>query len=185
MCLQTEVVLRQAIAERIRPVLFMNMVDSALLQLKPEKEELYQTFQRIIEDVNHILATYSDDDGPMGVVRVDANNGSVAFGSGLHGWAFTLKQFAEMYASKFGLDIDKIMQKLWGENFYNPKTRKWSKRKADDNERSFCHYVLGPIYLLFDAVMNFGEEKLVQFRTPDGKALKDLLKVIAGFLYAC
>jgi elongation factor 2 len=45
----------------------------------------------------------------MGVVRVDVNNG---FGSGLHGWAFTLKQFAEMYASKFGVVIDKMMKKL-------------------------------------------------------------------------
>ena len=48
-------------------------------------------------------ATYADDDGPMGVVRVDPKNGSVGFGSGLHGWAFTLKQFSEMYAKKFNV----------------------------------------------------------------------------------
>merc|ERR1712042_277993 len=106
-CVQTETVLRQAIAERIRPVLMMNKMDRALLELQLEQEELYQTFNRIVENVNVIVATYCDDDGPMGVVRVDVNNGSVGFGSGLHGWAFTLKQFAEMYASKFGVDIDK------------------------------------------------------------------------------
>merc|ERR1711881_103561 len=94
-CVQTETVLRQAIAERIRPVLFMNKMDRALLELQLGQEELYQTFQRIVENVNVIVATYADDDGPMGVVRVDVNNGSVGFGSGLHGWAFTLKQFAE------------------------------------------------------------------------------------------
>merc|ERR1712193_435107 len=48
----------------------------------------YQTFQRVVENVNVIIATYADDDGPMGVVRVDPKNGSVGFGSGLHGWAF-------------------------------------------------------------------------------------------------
>ena len=49
-----------------------------------------------------------------GVVRVDPANASVGFGSGLHGWAFTLKQFAEIYASKFGVDTEKLMKKLWG-----------------------------------------------------------------------
>merc|ERR1712241_633546 len=82
-CVQTETVLRQAIAERIRPVLFMNKMDRALLELQLGQEELFQTFQRIVENVNVIVATYADDDGPMGVVRVDVNNGSVGFGSGL------------------------------------------------------------------------------------------------------
>jgi len=158
-CVQTETVLRQAIAERIRPVLFMNKMDRALLELQLEQEELYQTFQRIVENVNVIIATYCDDDGPMGVVRVDPSNASVGFGSGLHGWAFTLKQFADMYASKFGVDVDKLMNKLWGENFFNPKTKKWAKSKSDDNKRSFCMYVLDPIYKVFDAIMNFKKEE--------------------------
>merc|ERR1712121_250345 len=99
-CVQTETVLRQAIAERIKPVLFMNKMDRALLELRLEQEDLYQTFQRIVENINVIIATYADDDGPMGVVRVDVNNASVGFGYGLHGWGFTLKEFAEMYAAK-------------------------------------------------------------------------------------
>merc|ERR1711970_510604 len=158
-CVQTETVLRQAIAERIKPVLFMNKMDRALLELQLEQEDLYQTFQRIVENVNVIIATYADDDGPMGIVRVDVNNGSVGFGSGLHGWAFTLKQFAEMYASKFGVDVDKLMKKLWGENFFNAKTKKWSKTKADDNVRSFNMYILDPIYKIFDVIMNFKKDE--------------------------
>lgn len=69
-CVQTETVLRQAIAERIKPVLFMNKMDRALLELQLDSEDLYQTFQRIVENVNVIIATYSDDEGPMGEVRV-------------------------------------------------------------------------------------------------------------------
>jgi len=179
-CVQTETVLRQAIAERIRPVLFMNKMDRALLELQLEQEELFQTFQRIVENVNVIVATYADDDGPMGVVRVDVNNASVGFGSGLHGWAFTLKQFAEMYASKFGVDVDKMMKKLWGENFFNPKTKKWAKTKDDDNKRSFNMYVLDPIYMVFDAIMNFKKDQvdklLGKLTTADGKLVKDVLK---------
>merc|ERR1719435_174328 len=179
-CVQTETVLRQAIAERIRPVLFMNKMDRALLELQLDQEELYQTFARIVESVNVIVATYADDDGPMGMIHVNVNNGSVGFGSGLHGWAFTLKQFAEMYASKFGVDIDKMMLKLWGENFFNPKTKKWSKAKDADNKRSFVMYVLDPIYMVFDAIMNFKKEQteklLSKLTTASGKAVKDILK---------
>jgi len=179
-CVQTETVLRQAIAERIRPILFMNKMDRALLELQLGQEELFQTFQRIVENVNVIVATYADDDGPMGIVRVDVNNGSVGFGSGLHGWAFTLKQFAEMYATKFGVDTDKMMKKLWGESFFNPKTKKWSKEKSEDNKRSFCMYVLDPIYMVFDAIMNFKKEQteklLGKLTTASGKLVKDVLK---------
>ncbi|PSN53366.1 Elongation factor 2 [Blattella germanica] len=186
-CVQTETVLRQAIAERIKPVLFMNKMDRALLELQLESEELYQTFQRIVENVNVIIATYSDDSGPMGEVRVDPSKGSVGFGSGLHGWAFTLKQFAEMYAEKFKIDVVKLMKRLWGENFFNPKTKKWSKQKEDDNKRSFCMYVLDPIYKVFDSIMNYKKEEAASLlqklnielkpedRDKDGKAL---LKVV-------
>merc|ERR1712117_342096 len=157
-CVQTETVLRQAIAERIKPVLFMNKMDRALLELQLEQEDLYQTFQRVVENVNVIIATYADEDGPMGNVAVNPSNGSVGFGSGLHGWAFTLKQFSEMYAKKFGIAVDKLMTKLWGENFFNPKTKKWTKSKDDTNVRSFNMYILDPIYKVFDAIMNFKKE---------------------------
>lgn len=70
-CVQTETVLRQAIAERIKPVLMMNKMDRALLELQLEPEELYQTFQRIVENVNVIISTYGEDEaGPMGSIMV-------------------------------------------------------------------------------------------------------------------
>jgi elongation factor 2 len=173
-CVQTETVLRQAIAERIRPVVFMNKMDRALLELQLDPEDLYQTFQRIVENVNVIIATYADDGGPMGVVRVDPTNASVGFGSGLHGWAFTLKQMAEMYAAKFNVSVDKLMNKFWGENFFNPKTKKWSKNKEEDNKRSFCMYVLDPIYMVFNSIMNFKKDEVEKLIVKLG--IKDKLK---------
>jgi len=158
-CVQTETVLRQAIAERIKPVLFMNKMDRALLELQLQQEDLFQTFQRIVENVNVIIATYNDDGGPMGEVRVDPSRGSVGFGSGLHGWAFTLKQFSEMYAEKFKIDVNKLMGRLWGDTFFNSKTKKWAKQKDDDNKRSFNMYILDPIYKVFDCIMNYKKEE--------------------------
>jgi len=163
-CVQTETVLRQAIAERIKPVLFMNKMDRALLELQLEMEDLYQTFQRIIETTNVIIATYADDDGPMGNIQVDPSKGTVGFGSGLHGWAFSLKQFAEIYAEKFKIPPIKLMARLWGDQFYNAKEKKW-KKVASEGVRGFTMFVLDPIYKMFDAVMNFKKdvyEKLLE-----------------------
>lgn len=71
MCVQTETVLRQAIAERIKPVLMMNKMDRALLELQLKPDELFQTFQRIVENVNVIISTYGEDEGgPMGNIMV-------------------------------------------------------------------------------------------------------------------
>jgi len=158
-CVQTETVLRQAIAERIKPILFMNKMDLALITLQCEQEDLYQKFQRIVESVNVIIATYADDNGPMGDIKVDPSKGSVGFGSGLHSWAFTLKQFSEIYAAKMGSDTEKLMNRLWGENFYNPQTKKWAKKAGPGYTRAFCMFVLDPIFKVFDAIMNFKKEE--------------------------
>ena len=69
-CVQTETVLRQAIAERIKPVLFMNKMDRALLELQCDQEALYTTFRKIVENTNVIIGTYIDDEGPMGEIMV-------------------------------------------------------------------------------------------------------------------
>ncbi|XP_055944093.1 eukaryotic translation elongation factor 2-like [Argiope bruennichi] len=186
-CVQTETVLRQAIAERIKPVLMLNKMDLALLTLQLDPEDMYQAFQRSIENVNVIIATYSDETGPMGDISVDPSKGNVGFGSGLHGWAFTLKQIAEIYAEKFKIDVDKLMSKLWGENYYNPNTKKWSKKPAEGYKRSFNMFVLDPIYKVFDAIMNYKKEETAKLleklnivlkgddKDKDGK---NLLKVV-------
>lgn len=62
--------MRQAIAERIKPVAFLNKMDRALLELQLEQEDLYQTFQRIVESLNVIVATYTSEENPMGDIMV-------------------------------------------------------------------------------------------------------------------
>uniref|UniRef100_A0A672JY20 Elongation factor 2-like n=1 Tax=Sinocyclocheilus grahami TaxID=75366 RepID=A0A672JY20_SINGR len=147
-CVQTETVLRQAIAERIKPVLMMNKMDRALLELQLVPEELYQTFQRIVENVNVIISTYGEDEsGPMGNIMIDPVIGTVGFGSGLHGWAFTLKQFAEMYVAKFAAK---------GEGQLSPAERCKKCKSPFDTP------VITPHFLdlqVFDAIMNFRKEE--------------------------
>jgi len=125
----------------------MNKMDLALLTLQLDEEELFQTFQRTVENVNVIIATYGEDGGPMGDVMVDPAKGTVGFGSGLHGWAFTLKQFAELYSEKFKIETGKLMKRLWGDQFYHQKEKKWTREKIDDGSvRGFTQYILSPIY---------------------------------------
>lgn len=186
-CVQTETVLRQAIAERIKPVLFMNKMDLALLTLQLDSESLYQTFCRIVESVNVIIATYGEDDGPMGPIMVGPEKGTVGFGSGLHGWAFTLKQFAELYSSKFKIEESKLMKRLWGDQFYNAKEKKWSKETGAGYVRGFTQYILDPIYKIFEFCMSKTKEEALALiekvgikLTSEDKELigKPLLKIV-------
>ncbi|CAH8542147.1 unnamed protein product [Dicrocoelium dendriticum] len=173
-CVQTETVLRQAIAERIKPVLFMNKMDMAVTTLNCEMEELYLKFQRVIESVNVIIAQFSEADSPMGNISVSATRGTVGFGSGLQSWAFTLRDFAKLYASKFNLELPKLMNRLWGENFYNIKTKKWTKvRQSEDDIRGFNQFVLTPIYTVFDTVMKKSREEQTTLLTKMGIKLDE------------
>lgn len=195
-CVQTETVLRQALGERIKPVVVINKVDRALLELQVTKEDLYQSFARTVESVNVIISTYTDK--ALGDVQVYPERGTVAFGSGLHGWAFTVRQFALRYSKKFGVDSTKMMERLWGDSYFNPKTKKWTNKDKDADgkplERAFNMFVLDPIFRLFAAIMNFKKdeipallEKLEIQLKGDEKELegKALLKVVMRKFLPC
>lgn len=51
-----------------------------------------------------------------------------------------------MYFKKFKIPEAKLMRKLWGDNFYNDKEKKWSKSADAGYERGFNKYVLTPIF---------------------------------------
>jgi elongation factor 2 len=154
-CVQTETVLRQAISERIKPILFINKLDRIFLELHMELEQAYQTFARALESVNVIIATYNDD--LLGDVQVYPNKGTVGFGSGLHGWGFNIRRFSDLYFKKFGVTRIEMQTYLWGDNFYNPAKKKWGVKQHNtagkELERGFCTFILKPIESMITAVM--------------------------------
>ncbi|GMI41026.1 hypothetical protein TeGR_g13830 [Tetraparma gracilis] len=168
-CVQTETVLRQAISERVKPVLMVNKVDRALLELKLPAEELYQAFCRSIESVNVIVATYNDE--ALGDCQVDPRLGTVAFGSGLHQWAFTIKKFAQTYGAKFGVPEEKMADKLWGDWYYDPAGKKWTTA-AGSLERAFCQFIATPLTTIFEAIMNEKHQKVNKMLKAIGVELK-------------
>lgn len=142
---------------------------------KLDPEELYQTFSRIVENVNVIIATYggADEDGPMGCLYVSPGEGTVGFGSGLHGWAFTLKQFGEMYAKKMGINLDKMMKHLWGDYFYDAKEKKWKKAASKTApKRGFVQWILDPIYKAFKSIMEEKQDEVEKLLKVTGVVFK-------------
>lgn len=95
---QTEMVLRQAISERVKPILFLNKIDKAIGGLKLPAEEIYQKASSVITSVNAIISTYTPEGEDEENLFVDPSKGTVAFGSGYQGWAFSIPFFAKMYS---------------------------------------------------------------------------------------
>ena len=89
----------------------------------------------------------------MGDVQVYPEKGTVAFGSSFHGWGFTLEVFAKMYAPKFGVPQESMMQRLWGDNFFNAKDKKWTTSEQG-LPRAFCQFIMDPIIQLVGAIMS-------------------------------
>jgi len=178
-CVQTETVLRQAISERVKPVLMVNKVDRALLELQLPAEELYQAFCRAIESVNVIVSMYNDE--ALGDVQVDPTAGTVSFGSGLHQWAFTLKRFAKTYGAKYGIPEEKMMNKLWGDWYFDAKRKVWTTSDQGGTlERAFCQFIATPITTLFEAIMAEKKIKVAKMLKAIGVELKGDEKELVG-----
>jgi elongation factor 2 len=191
-CVQTETVLRQALGEKIKPVLMINKVDRGLLELQSSGEDMYLQFNKCIENVNVIISSYEkteeeiaemteqEKEETMGKLMIDPTEGTVAFGSGLHGWAFTLTKFARIYAEKFKVDMDKMMEKLWGDNYFDGPAKKWKKvSDADDGstmDRCFVKFIMDPIVKLAKVIMNNNKERAFKMMKALGIELKSVEK---------
>ncbi|MGD1060477.1 MAG: elongation factor EF-2 [Methanomassiliicoccales archaeon] len=83
---QTETVIRQALKERVRPVLFINKVDRLINELKVTPEQMMQRFTQIITEVNRRISTQIP--APLNKEwQVSVQDGTVALGSAFHNWA--------------------------------------------------------------------------------------------------
>lgn len=161
-CVQTETVLRQAMQEKIMPVLMVNKVDRAILELKLDGEAMYKNFVRVIDRVNVIVDTYAQPD--MGDAELNPIKGNVAFGSGKDCWGFTLSQFARMYAKKFGIEEHKMMHRLWGDNYFDTKAKVWRTSNIDKDgqvlSRAFCQFIIDPIVKVSKACLEMNQEAI-------------------------
>ncbi len=108
---QTETVTRQALQERVQPVLFINKVDRLIRELKLKEDEIQAKLLRIIRDFNNLISMYGEPEHKTRW-RVDPAKGTVAFGSALHKWGFTV-DIAQQKEVKFSDIIDAYRQDRW------------------------------------------------------------------------
>lgn len=86
---QTETVLRQAIKERAKPVVFINKVDRLITQLKLNSAQMQEKIAKIIAGVNRIIEQNAPDEFKKEWL-VSVENGKVAIGSAFYKWAISL-----------------------------------------------------------------------------------------------
>ncbi len=86
---QTETVIRQALKERVKPVLFINKVDRLINELQVTPEQMQERFKKIIEKFNHLIDQIAEKEfAPK--FKVNVSDGSVAFGSARENWALSI-----------------------------------------------------------------------------------------------
>lgn len=91
-------------------------------------------------------------------MQVDPIKGNVAFGACQSGWSFTLLSFAQLYSAVYGIngamDPREFARRLWGDVYFHPDTRKFSKKASaqGSSERTFVQYILTPLYKIYSQV---------------------------------
>ena len=91
---QTETVLRQALKELVKPVLFINKVDRLIKEVKLTPQEMEKKFISIIDHINQLIGDIAPE-GYKEKWKVGVSEGSVAFGSAVHKWALSFPYMKE------------------------------------------------------------------------------------------
>lgn len=194
-CVQTETVLRQALAERVKPILVLNKLDRAVLELQLNPEDAYLRLCKTIDAANEILASYADP--ALGDISFAPEKGNVIFASGLFGWGISLPQFAKKLVAKASGNnsppddqaVAKVLKNLWGEAYFDLDRQKIVREVSPGKklERYACKVFLAPIFKLIRAIMDHDKatidemlpkvDVVIPARDKD-KTGKDLMRVI-------
>ncbi len=102
---QTETVLRQALQERAKPVLFVNKVDRLLNELRLTPEQTFERLLKLINDLNKMIKRFAPEEF-ADKWALSVENGSVCFGSAYKRWAISAR-IMEKYKVTFK-DIFKL-----------------------------------------------------------------------------
>ena len=101
---QTETVVRQALKEKVRPVLFINKVDRLINELQVTPEDMQERFKAQITKVNTLISEFAPAEHRKDW-RVSVADGTVAFGSAYHNWGITVP-----YMAKSGISFTDIFE---------------------------------------------------------------------------
>lgn len=101
---QTETVVRQALKEKVKPVLFINKVDRLINELQVTPEDMMERFKGTIQKVNKLIRQFAPEQYKK-EWQVDVGSGTVAFGSAYHNWGITVP-----YMARSGISFKEIFE---------------------------------------------------------------------------
>ena len=101
---QTETVVRQALKEKVKPVLFINKVDRLINELQVTPEDMMARFTETIKKVNKLIRQFAPEEYRK-AWQVDVASGTVAFGSAYHNWGITVP-----FMQKSGISFKEIFE---------------------------------------------------------------------------
>lgn len=125
---QTETVVRQALKELVKPVLFINKVDRLIKEVKLTPEEMQAKFMKIINHVNQLIENIAPE-GYKEKWKVNVADGSVAFGSAFHNWALSFP-----YMQAKGITFKEVIDAYQGSDDEIAKRVKELAKKAPLHE---------------------------------------------------
>lgn len=168
----TEQIIKHAVLEDMPLTLVVNKMDRLILELKLPPNDAYFKLKHVIEEVNTIIENVLPGQGEKR--RVSPEKGNVAFASSSMGWCFTLGSFAKMYAETYPrLETSDFAARLWGDIFFNPTSRKFTRKGIEENaRRTFVKFVLEPIYKLYSHTISESPEDLKETLASVGVSLK-------------
>ena len=103
---QTETVIRQALREKVKPILFINKVDRLINELKVTPQQMQERFTTIINEINEKIRNLLPD-SLKEKWALSVEKGTVVFGSAYHNWAISVP-----YMKKSGITFNDIYQYL-------------------------------------------------------------------------
>lgn len=115
---QTETVTRQALEERVRPVLYINKIDRLIKELRLTPEKMQEWLANIVSTFNGLIDTYAEPEYKE-KWKVSIQDGSVSFGSAKDRWGFNIDvmkekgiSFKDIYAAYAdGGNVDDLAKK--------------------------------------------------------------------------
>jgi 116 kDa U5 small nuclear ribonucleoprotein component len=177
--MNTERLIKHAILEKLPICLCINKVDRLIIELKLPPSDAYYKLKHIIDEVNALIDKYSTEASVSATWTADNVDestiqhtyaqmpykqqiispilGNVCFASSYYRFCFTLKSFAKIYTKHYGdgFDYTKFSLKLWGDVYFNAKTRKFARNKPTtaSQQRTFIEFILEPLYKIIAQVV--------------------------------
>lgn len=105
---QTETVTRQALEERVRPVLYINKIDRLIKELRLNPEQIQERISRIITEFNRLIELYAEPEYRE-KWKVSFAGNTVAMGSAKDRWGFNA-EVAKEKGVKFQDVVDAYTQ---------------------------------------------------------------------------